>query len=71
MRTLISKDHVSKELENAGILICRSRGIGPNCFELINESYSQFTVNAKAGTDYNKVKQFTQQFINITILIDQ
>lgn len=71
MKKLVSKDHVSKEIEKAGILICRSRTIGPNCFNLIAESYSQFTVNAKAGTDYNKVKEFTQQFLNITILIDQ
>ena len=71
MRTLVSKNHVSKELEKAGILICRSRTIGPNCFNLIAESYNQFTVNAKAGTEYNKVKEFTQQFLNVTILIDQ
>jgi hypothetical protein len=70
MNALKSKEQVNTELKNAGINICLQRTVGHNSFHLVYETYGHFVVNAVAGTDYRRTREFTQKFHNITILID-
>ena len=70
MKKLQNKQDVSEKLSNSGINICLTRSAGINCFYLITEHYGHFAVNAMAGTDFEKVREFTSTYNNITITVN-
>lgn len=67
---ITSKSHLHNELKKSNIEICLSRSLGPNSFNLINESWGNFTINCKQSVTYEQVRDFKSKYSNLSISIN-
>ena len=70
MKNLQTKEQVKSELNKAGINISTTRTVGYNSFNLVYETYGFFVVNAVVGTEFETVRNFTKEWNNINICIN-